>query len=230
MKSPLALLLPALLAFTGAAPAADTKPAPAPARMTDKQKLSYSVGVVFARNLALETEVDIDTFVQGIRDVMEKKDLRMTVEQMQAVLEQYRQEQMKAQAGQADKNLAAGQKFLAENKTKPGVVETASGLQYKVVKTGTGKKPAVSNTVVAHYKGTLVDGTEFDSSYARGEPATFPLANVIKGWQEGLALMPAGSTYELYIPAQLAYGNQQKGPVIGPNSTLVFTVELIEVK
>ena len=126
--------------------------------------------------------------------------------------------------------MEAGKNFLAENAKKEGVVTTASGLQYKVLKEGDGPKPSAESNVEVHYRGTLIDGTEFDSSYKRGEPATFPVSGVIAGWTEALKLMPVGSTWELYIPATLAYGTRGAPPVIGPNETLVFEVELITVK
>lgn len=124
----------------------------------------------------------------------------------------------------------AGEAFLEANKKKPGVVTTANGLQYKVITEGKGAKPTLNDVVTVHYAGTLVDGKEFDSSYKRGEPATFPVSGVIAGWTEALQLMPAGSTWELYIPAKLAYGDQGAPPVIGPNETLIFKVQLISVK
>jgi len=130
----------------------------------------------------------------------------------------------------AQKNLKAGQTFLQTNKTKPGVVTLPDGLQYKIMKNGTGQKPGLTDTVTVHYAGTLIDGTEFDSSYKRNEPATFPVAGVIPGWTEALQLMPVGSTWELYIPANLAYGDQGAPPTIGPNQVLVFKVQLLDVK
>jgi FKBP-type peptidyl-prolyl cis-trans isomerase FklB len=131
---------------------------------------------------------------------------------------------------ESQKNLKAGEAFLKQNQTKPGVVTLPDGLQYKIVTQGTGAKPTLNDTVTVHYAGTLIDGTEFDSSYKRNEPATFPVAGVIPGWTEALQLMPAGSTWELYIPANLAYGIQGAPPVIGPNQVLVFKVQLLDVK
>jgi FKBP-type peptidyl-prolyl cis-trans isomerase len=130
----------------------------------------------------------------------------------------------------ADSPLEKGEKFLAENKTKEGVKTTASGLQYKVLKEGTGKSPTASDTVVCHYRGTLLDGTEFDSSYKRGEPAEFPLNRVIPGWTEGVQLMKEGAKYQFFIPSKLAYGSRGAGGVIGPDETLIFEVELIKIK
>lgn len=130
----------------------------------------------------------------------------------------------------SDKNKAAGEKFLSENKNKPGVVTLADGLQYKIIKQGKGKKPVDGDTVTVNYAGKLINGTEFDSSYKRGEPTSFEINNVIPGWTEALKLMPEGSTWELYIPASLAYGEQGAPPAIGPNETLIFKVDLIAVK
>jgi len=130
----------------------------------------------------------------------------------------------------AESPLEQGEKFLAENKTKEGVKTTESGLQYKVITEGTGKQPTASDTVVCHYRGTHIDGTEFDSSYKRGEPTEFPLGGVIRGWTEGVQLMKEGSKYQLFIPAKLAYGSRGAGGVIEPDETLIFEIELIKVK
>ena len=127
-------------------------------------------------------------------------------------------------------NKKAGEEFLAANKTKDGVVTLPSGLQYKILTAGTGPKPTLSDSVVCNYKGTLLDNTEFDSSYKRGQPATFPVGGVIKGWTEALQLMPVGSKWQLFIPPDLAYGPRGSGPTIGPSSTLIFEVELISIK
>jgi FKBP-type peptidyl-prolyl cis-trans isomerase FklB len=127
-------------------------------------------------------------------------------------------------------NKKAGEDFLAQNKTKPGVVALPDGLQYKILKEGTGPKPTANDTVVCNYRGTLLDGTEFDSSYKRGQPATFPVSGVIKGWTEGVQLMPVGSKWQLFLPADLAYGNRGAGQDIGPNATLIFEVELLSIQ
>lgn len=129
----------------------------------------------------------------------------------------------------AEKNLQAGEKFLAENKTKPGVKSLADGLQYKIIKAGSGKKPSVNDTVTVNYEGKLISGQVFDSSYKRGQPTTFPLTNVIPGWQEALQQMPVGSTWEIFVPPQLAYGSRGAGNAIGPNETLIFKVQLIKI-
>jgi FKBP-type peptidyl-prolyl cis-trans isomerase FklB len=139
-----------------------------------------------------------------------------------------KQQAMKMQA--ADTNKTQGGTFLAANKAKPGIVALASGLQYKILKEGTGPKPSAGDSVVCNYRGTLIDGTEFDSSYKRGQPITFPLGRVIKGWTEALQLMPVGSKWQLFVPADLAYGDRGKGQDIGPNATLIFEVELISIQ
>ena len=140
------------------------------------------------------------------------------------------EKQASASREAATKNAAGGEKFLADNKTKPGVKTTASGLQYKVLKEGSGPSPKETDTVVTNYRGTLIDGTEFDSSYKRNEPATFQVNRVIKGWTEALQLMKKGAKYQLFIPADLAYGPQGAGAEIGPNATLIFDVELVDIK
>ncbi len=197
--------------------------------MTDNQKMSYALGVNSGdqfRNLGLE--IDYDLFLKGIKDgVAEKSDF--TPEQMQAAFEYLDKVARAHQDKLLQDEKAAGVAFLAKNKAEnKDVVETASGLQYKVVTAGTGKKPLATDKVKVHYKGTLLDGTVFDSSYDRGEPITFPLNGVIKGWTEGLQLMSEGSKYILYIPSDLGYGDRGTQG-IKPGSTLVFEVELLEV-
>jgi len=158
----------------------------------------------------------------------------MTEEEAKTVMTDLRNEMIKKQQAQAqrigDANKAAGQQFLAANKAKEGVVTLPSGLQYKVLKEGTGPKPAATDTVVCNYRGTLVDGTEFDSSYKTGKPASFPVNHVIKGWTEALQLMPVGSKWQLFIPSDLAYGERSPGAEIGPNSTLVFEIDLLSIQ
>jgi FKBP-type peptidyl-prolyl cis-trans isomerase FklB len=167
---------------------------------------------------------------RAIKDVLGDKKPQLTQDEMQKVMETFQQKQMEKQMAAGDKNEKAGQDFLAANKKKEGVTETASGLQYKVVKPGSGDKAKATDTVVVHYKGTLINGTEFDSSYKRNEPATFPVNRVIPGWTEALQLMNVGSKYQLAIPSKLAYGQRGAGGAIGPNETLLFDVELIEIK
>lgn len=220
--------LPALLAmvlFTTAA-VADSQP------KTEQEKFSYTVGVQTAENLMQHgVQVDPAMYLQAIDDVLNKKDLKLSQDEMKQVLVNYQQEQMKKMNAQAAANKAAGEKFLAENKTKPGVKTTASGLQYKVIKQGNGKKPTLDDEVVVNYEGSLLNGKVFDSSYKRGEPLSVKLDGVIKGWQEALPMMPVGSTWQVYVPADLAYGERGAGGgVIGPNSTLVFKIDLISIK
>lgn len=199
-----------------------------------KDTASYAVGVNIGNNLRKDAAMfNIDMVMAGIRDAMVEKAL-LTPEQMQAAfmgLQQEMQEKAEAQKKEAgSKNRETGAKFLAENKTKPGVMTTPSGLQYKVVRQGTGAKPAATNTVKVHYEGKLLDGKVFDSSYQRNQPTEFPLNSVIAGWTEGVQLMPVGSKFTFFIPSELAYGEQGAGSDIGPNEVLIFDVELLEFK
>jgi FKBP-type peptidyl-prolyl cis-trans isomerase FklB len=219
-----------------------TTPAPAaPAAQPDsplkdqKEKVSYALGLNLANNLRKQSiEVDPDTVLQGLKDalaggktLMTEDEARASLIQMQNEIKAKQQEKMK-EIGEANKK--EGEAFLAANKTKEGVVTTASGLQYKVITTGTGPKPAAADTVVCNYKGTLINGTEFDSSYKRGQPATFPVNGVIKGWTEALQLMPVGSKWQLFIPPDLAYGERGAGNDIGPGATLIFEVEVMSIQ
>ena len=198
----------------------------------DKSKESYSVGYQFGQNLKkMKADLDAEVLSEGIEDALSGKESRLTEEEMGSSLSNLRQRSMTAMQeelkAQAEKNLVEGEKFLTENKTKEGVKTTESGLQYKVIAEGEGPSPKAGDTVTVHYRGTLVDGTEFDSSYQRGEPATFPLKGVIPGWTEALQLMKKGSKWVLFIPSDLAYGERGAGNRIPPNSTLIFEVELI---
>ncbi len=195
-----------------------------------KDKVSYSIGLNIGFNLKKQNvSINPDTFVLGLKDALAGKP-QMTDEQVKETMTAFEKEMIDKQKAAGVKNGADGEKFLAENKKKEGVKTTASGLQYKVVKEGTGAQPKEKDTVMANYRGTLIDGTEFDSSYTRGQPATFPVSGVIKGWTEALQMMKVGSKYQLFIPANLAYGERAMGPDIGPNSTLIFEVELLDVK
>jgi FKBP-type peptidyl-prolyl cis-trans isomerase len=201
---------------------------------TDQKKLGYIIGMDIGKSLKEQgTEVDLDSLVSAIRSTYNGEELEMTADEAAAVRQEYiqrRQAEQQAEAAAAGQtNLVAGQKFLAENATKDGVQSTASGLQYKVVTMGTGAKPAATDTVKVHYRGTLLDGTEFDSSYARNEPISFALNRVIAGWTEGVQLMSVGSKYMFYIAPELAYGEGGGGP-IPPNSTLIFEVELLDIE
>lgn len=207
----------------------------APVLQTEKDKMSYSIGVEVGRNVKrMGVEVDADLVVRGLRHAISGEKLLMTDEEIRATMTAYQAEarQKQAQAARlaAENNKKTGETFMADNKTKEGVVTLPSGLQYKIVKNGDGKIPTDTDTVECHYRGTLIDGTEFDSSHRRGQPATFKVTGVIPGWREALKLMPAGSTWQLFIPPQLAYGERGTGRDIGPNATLIFEVELLAVK
>ena len=217
----------AIVGFSGAV-YADATP------KDDKERVSYSIGHQIGSDFKQQgIELSPETFLQGIQDGLSGAKSAMTDEEMKKSLTELRKRMMdKQQAAQkqaGEKNLTAGKTFLDENAKKPGVVTLPSGLQYLIVKEGTGAKPKATDTVKVHYKGTLADGTEFDSSYKRGEPASFRVDQVIKGWTEGLQLMSEGSKWQFYIPAALAYGESGVGP-IPPNSTLVFEVELLGIE
>lgn len=202
---------------------------------TDTQKASYTIGADLARNLKQNgISIDLDALVSGIQDATAGKTLALTDDQMRASMENLQKEVQQKQSKESnmvgEKNKAEGKAFLEANGKKPGVITTPSGLQYMIVKEGTGPKPSPTDTVTTHYHGTLIDGKVFDSSKDRGQPATFPVNGVIQGWQEALPMMNVGSTYRLFIPSELAYGTRGAGPTIGPNSTLIFDVELISIK
>jgi FKBP-type peptidyl-prolyl cis-trans isomerase FklB len=200
-----------------------------------QKKISYSIGMRIGRDFARQNiDIDPDILARGIRDAMTGAEPLMSDADAQAVMQAFQQERMAAQQAEmkaaGEKNAKEGAVFLAENAKKDGVVSLPSGLQYKVLAEGTGNTPGPADTVTVNYRGTLVDGSEFDSSYKRGEPATFPVNGVISGWTEALQLMKEGAKWQLFIPSALAYGERGAGPVIGPNATLVFDVELISIK
>ena len=206
-----------------------------PALKTQKQKVSYSVGVDVAKRFAkMGMDLDLDVFIKGFKDGFSGKNTLMTDDEMHATMTAFQSDLMKKQSqgkqSAAEENKKAGEAFLAENKKKEGVVALPSGLQYKILKAGKGKKPTAADTVECHYRGTLIDGTEFDSSYRSGQPASFPVNGVIAGWTEALKLMPVGSKWQLFVPSKLAYGEQGAGADIGPNATLIFEVELLGIK
>jgi|WetSurMetagenome_2_1015567.scaffolds.fasta_scaffold95179_1 FKBP-type peptidyl-prolyl cis-trans isomerase FklB len=209
-------------------------PAEESAFKTLKEKVSYAIGMAFGRDTKTQgIELDPDIFIRGFKDTVSGAKPAMTDEEAQMAMTAFqsemmvkKQEEMK-KAGEENKKL--GEAFLTENKGKEGVKTTASGLQYKIVKEGVGKKPTAQDTVSVNYKGSLVDGKEFDSSYKRNQPAVFPVSGVIPGWTEALQLMKTGSKYEVVIPSALAYGEAGAGGVIPPNATLVFEVELISI-
>jgi FKBP-type peptidyl-prolyl cis-trans isomerase FklB len=206
-----------------------------PALPTDKDKISYAIGMNIGKGLHKDDiEVDPNLLLRGLKDGLSGGQTLMTDDQVQSTMTQLQgqlRQKMEAQRAEAaETNKKEGDAFLAANKTKPGVVALPSGLQYKVLTQGTGPKPTASDTVTCNYRGTLINGTEFDSSAKHGgQPATFPVSGVIKGWTEALQLMPVGSKWQLYIPPTLAYGPRGAGGDIGPDATLIFDVELVSI-
>lgn len=202
---------------------------------TELQKYSYAMGYSIGTQVLNQfgsenIELDADAFARAMRDAISQSDPAMDPGAMQAVVMARRQQEMAEQKARADDAKSAGEAFLAENSERDEVTTTDSGLQYEVLEPGSGNMPTTSDTVVVHYRGTLLDGTEFDSSYSRNNPATFPLEGIIKGWQEALQLMNVGAKWKVYIPSDLAYGPQGAGGRIGPNETLIFEIELLEIK
>lgn len=224
------LVLVAILLVAGHVWAADDV-----ALKTQKDKLSYSFGANFGKNLKQQSiDIDPDIMMKGLKDGLSGNKTILTDQEMRDVMTAFQKEMVAKQAEQrkalGEKNKKEGDAFLAENKQKEGVKTLPSGLQYRVLKAGTGKSPKITDSVVAQYRGTLIDGTEFDSSYQRKEPPTFRVNGVIKGWTEALQLMKEGDKWQLFVPSDLAYGERGAGPLIGPNSTLIFEVELISVR
>ncbi|HAV23149.1 MAG TPA: hypothetical protein DCX46_06595 [Bacteroidetes bacterium] len=222
-------LVIALLSIVAVAQTQTKKPT------TDLEKTSYALGADIGKNLKMQgVTVDAQMLARGIRAAMGLDSMVISEAECEQLVMNFQKEMMAK--GEAIKVQSAaehrkeGEAFLSANRKNLGVVTTASGLQYTVVKEGTGKKPKATDTVKVHYRGTLLDGKEFDSSYKRNEPATFPLNRVIPGWTEGVQLMSVGSTFRFFIPADLAYGDRQMGPDIPPGSTLIFEVELLEIK
>ena len=199
---------------------------------SDVDSVSYAIGVStglgYKENLKTlpGAEANVDALIAGFVQAIKGDSTKMNMEEAREYMQKYFVE---ASAKEANKTKEEGEKFLADNKTKSGVITTESGLQYQVIKEGTGAKPTAEDHVKVHYTGTLLDGTKFDSSIDRGEPAEFPVSQVIKGWTEGLQLMPVGSKYIFWIPSDLAYGDRGAGQMIKPNSTLKFEVELLEI-
>ncbi|MBC8340502.1 MAG: FKBP-type peptidyl-prolyl cis-trans isomerase [Proteobacteria bacterium] len=216
--------------------AAEPAPLPATALDTAEKRVSYGMGIGLGQRIKKETfSIDVDVFAQGVKDAVAGGEQLMTQEEIVTEMQAFQQQQMEAQqtaaTQAADTNLADGVAFLAENGVKEGVITTESGLQYEVISAGDGAKPGPTDTVEVHYAGTLLDGTEFDSSYKRGSTVSFPVNGVIPGWTEALQLMPAGSKWRLVIPSELAYGpGGTGGGPIGPNATLIFEVELVGIK
>ena len=229
MKRRLAMAMCAAVALSGAAFAAD-----APELKNDKEKLSYSIGMDIGGNLKQgSVEVDPDMLAKGLKDSYGGGKTILTEDQARQAIADFQKTQMAKQAETmqklSEKNKADGEKFLAENGKKEGVKTLPSGLQYKEITPGKGKSPKTTDTVTTHYKGTLIDGKEFDSSYKRGQPATFQVSGVIPGWTEALQLMKEGAKWQLFVPHNLAYGERGAGREIGPNATLIFEVELVSV-
>lgn len=228
----LALTLPiiSLLAI-----ACESTPQPQQIQLdTVEKKASYSIGMNFVSRLKDEgADLDLDALIYGMRDAeagntpaLSDEEMAQSVKDLQAQLQSDKLAALKALA---EANIEAGKAFLEANAAKDGVITTDSGLQYKIINEGSGDSPTAEDTVVTHYEGRLIDGTVFDSSYERGQPATFPVNGVIKGWTEALQLMKVGAKWQLYVPAELAYGESQRGPHIQPNSTLIFDIELLEI-
>ena len=208
--------------------------AKAPAYNSFEEKFAYAIGVEMGSNLKQNSiELDLDALVEGMTDGYEGNETVMTKEEIAKVsalgMEKLRAKAQAKHIADIAENLAKGEKFLADNKTKKGVKTTESGLQYEVITEGKGEMPKASDRVSVHYTGTLIDGTVFDSSYKRNAPATFQVGGVIPGWIEGLQLMKTGAKWKLYVPSALAYAERGAGNAIGPNETLIFEVELLEI-
>ena len=215
-----------LLIFTSSAVVADSGKLD-----TDKKKLSYTVGYSVGMNLK-SGKMDIDAKIigQAIDDVMSGKTPSLSESEMKAAMGKFQAEKAKVSAAAGEKNKAVGEQFLTENKAKKGVVTLPSGLQYKEIIAGKGNKPKLTDSVSVHYRGTLINGKEFDSSYKRGAPTTLKANGVIKGWQEALQLMTEGAKWQIYVPGDLAYGPRGAGGMIGPNETLIFDIELVAIQ
>jgi FKBP-type peptidyl-prolyl cis-trans isomerase FklB len=197
-----------------------------------KDKISYIIGMDIGTNLKKQSiDIDSNILAKGVKDALAGTKPLLTEQEIQETMMAFQKDMMAKQEEIGKKNKKEGEAFLAENKKKEGVKTLPSGLQYKVIKAGTGKKPKLSDTVTAHYRGTLIDGTEFDSSYKRGQPATFPVSGgMIPGWTEALQLMEEGAKWQLFIPSNLAYGEKGAGRDIGPNATLIFEIELVSIQ
>lgn len=221
---------PATQAPPPAAPNQETSPF-----KSEQEKVSYAIGMSIGRSFRTQSvDVDLTAFEQGLKDelaggktLLTESELKTTLTQLQADIRKKQQEKMQQLA---ESNKKEGEAFLTANKSKDGVVALPSGLQYKILQEGSGPKPAATDSVTCNYRGTLIDGTEFDSSYKRGQPASFGVTRVIKGWTEALQLMPVGSKWQIFIPSDLAYGEHGNGPTIGPNATLIFEVELLSIQ
>ena len=210
-------------------------PAPALAFKTQKEKVSYAIGMEMGKGVKAQgIDVDPSVLMQGLKDALSDAKSQMSEEELKQVItalqQEMRQKQMQLQEAAAAENKTKGDAFLAENSKKDGVVALPDGLQYKVLTAGQGKKPAETDTVLCNYKGTFLDGTEFDSSTQAGKPVPFEVKNVIPGFKEVLQLMPVGSKWQVFIPSSLAYGERGAGNVIGPNAALIFEIELVSIQ
>jgi FKBP-type peptidyl-prolyl cis-trans isomerase FklB len=202
---------------------------------SQKDKISYSIGLDIGKSLKRQSiDVEETLLIQGLKDALSGRKQLLSDEEAREVLTAYQKELVAKHTEEAriagEKNKKEGEEFLAENKKKPGVVTLPDGLQYKILEEGTGQTPKATDTVVTNYRGTLINGKEFDSSYRRGQPVTFPVNQVIRGWMEALQLMKVGSKWQLFVPSELAYGPNGAGPDIGPNATLILEVQLLEIK
>jgi FKBP-type peptidyl-prolyl cis-trans isomerase FklB len=236
MKLKTLALIPALMMGSqivfadGHESAADEAKPTATTLANDQQKLSYIFGIQVGKNMMAEgIKLDMEAFSAGVKDMFDKKQPQIEESEAERVIGEFQQRKATEMAELMNKKQEEAKVYMAENAKKEGVITTASGLQYKIIKAGDGATPKPEDKVIAHYKGTLLDGTTFDSSYDRGEPATFPVQGVIKGWQEALVLMKEGAKWELVIPANLAYGPRGTGQLIGPNETLKFDIELVAI-
>ncbi len=224
------LILISLLILSGTADAKDSD-----ILKTQKDKLSYGIGMDIGNSLKAQAiDIDPDTLTRGVKDVLSGKKLLMTDQELADTMETLKNELMAKQMEKmkeiGENNKKEGAEFLAKNSKNEGVTVLPSGLQYRIMNEGAGDKPKATDTVTVNYRGTLIDGTEFDSSYKRNQPATFPVNGVIAGWTEALQLMNTGAKWQLFIPSELAYGERGAGQQIGPNSTLIFDVELISIE
>lgn len=201
---------------------------------TDKDRLSYALGMDIGGSLKSQfIDIDPDTFASGVKDVIKGNKSLLTNEEFKMTMGMFQKDMVAKQTDQAkviaEKNKAEGEAFLAENRKKNGVVTTDSGLQYIILTEGSGESPKATDTVSVHYKGMLINGTEFDSSYSRNQPASFPVNGVIPGWTEALQLMKTGAKWKVFLPSDIAYGTRGTGQQIGPNATLIFEVELLSI-
>ena len=222
MKLKTLFILPVLLASTSLLNASELK--------TDKDKLSYIFGVQVGQGLHAEgVELEMDAFTAGIKDMLAGNKPQIDQATAKILVSDYQEQKQQKMAEISEKKQNESSTFLANNAKNGGFVVTASGLQYKIVEKGEGKSPTREDKVIAHYTGKLLDGTVFDSSHDRGEPATFPVSGVIKGWQEVLPMMKEGAKWQIVVPANLAYGDRGVGNLIGPNETLIFDIELVSI-